>query len=98
MKFEPRLLLIIPLEITSQYYFQETTVAAVSDPFEGAEAEEETDFQPSNPAPYFFNGPQLVKSRAPINTLTLDSIDSNFGVAVTPKQVDTVIYAMILSF
>lgn len=97
MKFEPRLLSIIPLEITSQYHFQETTVAAVSDPFEGAEAEEETDFQPSNPAPYFFNGPQL-KSRAPINTLTLDSIDSNFGVAVTPIQVDTVIYAMIHTF
>ena len=69
-------------------YFQETTVD-VTDPFEGAEAEEETDFQPSNPAPYFYNGPQLVKPRAPINTLALDS---NFGVAVTPIQVDTVIY------
>merc|ERR1711953_1141572 len=58
----------------------------VTDPFEGAAAEEETDFQPSNPAPYFYNGPQLVKPRAPINTLALDS---NFGVAVTPIQVDT---------
>ena len=75
-------------------YFQETAVD-VTDPFEGAEAEEETDFQPSNPAPYFYNGPQLqlVKPLAPINTLALDS---NFGVAVTPIQVDTVIFAIIL--
>ena len=60
------------------------------DLFEGAEAEEATDFKPSNPAPTFVNGPQLVRAKAvPTNTLSLDQ-DSNFGVAVTPIQVGTV--------
>ena len=61
------------------------------DYFEGAEAEEETDFKPSNPAPMFVNGPQLVRAQPlPTNTLSLDQ-NSNFGVAVTPIQVGTVI-------
>ena len=60
------------------------------DLFEGAEAEETTDFKPSNPAPTFVNGPQLVRAKPlPTNTLSLDQ-DSEFGVAVTPIQVDTV--------
>ena len=55
------------------------------DPFEGAEAEKETDFQPSNPAPFFVNGPQLLPVKPVADTLNLDS---NFGVDVTPIQVD----------
>ena len=66
----------------------------VDDPFEGASPEEDVEFKPSHVSPLGF-GPRF--RTAPVPQSNFNSMDSSFGVSVTPIQVDQVFTALLCS-